>query len=267
VINKMTISYEQFIRNYDINTGDLLLYKTSYWYSRLIEYFSNSPYSHVAIVCKRSDIFDTCIAESGETMDDYFVFESAYEQYLGVGGQVCGTVDGLYDSQNKMPSAKWGVQLFPLRDVYRQYIVGDSGDLYIRKLRMYRNGSYDDDAVLRTRYDHIRMNLRDIYKHCINKPYDTTVYDWIVSYYEQNADVSTLESFRNSQRKDCFWCSAFAGYLFVMCGLMKKDTPWTLLTPNDFSVLQVPQRIQWIDCDYDREVKIARNVVESTVLV
>ena len=260
----MKISYEQFLQYYDINTGDLLLYKTTYWYSRLIEYFSHSPYSHVGLICKRSDVFDTCIAENGETMDDYFVFESGYEQYLGTagGGGVCGSGQVLYDTQNKSPCSKWGVQLFPLRDVYRQYIVGDSGDLYIRKLRMYRNGSDGDDDMLRTRYELLRLNLRNVYRHCINKPYDTTMYDWVVSYYEQDADESTLEQFRNCQRTDCFWCSAFVGYLFVICRLAKRDTPWSLLTPNDFSTYQNPKRIQWVDCDYDREVQVSKNVVE-----
>ena len=63
-------------------TGDLLLFSSSSWYGRLIEYFTSSPYSHVAVVYRRAD--------------EVFALESSLEP-------------------------KNGVQLISLADLLRQY--------------------------------------------------------------------------------------------------------------------------------------------------
>ena len=51
MIFKNKTTYEEFTK--DLKTGDLILYDTRFWYSRLIEYFSDSIYSHVALVIKK----------------------------------------------------------------------------------------------------------------------------------------------------------------------------------------------------------------------
>ena len=42
----------------DLDTGDIILYQTSFWYSRLIEYFTKCPYSHISIVLKKPTWLD-----------------------------------------------------------------------------------------------------------------------------------------------------------------------------------------------------------------
>lgn len=60
------------IDNIYFKTGDILLvHGTSYWYERLIEWFTGSEYSHVAMVVKNPPFFP---CKSG-----LFIIESSYE--------------------------------------------------------------------------------------------------------------------------------------------------------------------------------------------
>ena len=47
---KKEINIEDFKKN--CQTGDILLYNTQFWYSKLIEYFSDSIYSHIGIILR-----------------------------------------------------------------------------------------------------------------------------------------------------------------------------------------------------------------------
>ena len=40
----------------------------------------------------------------------------------------------------------------------------------------------------------------------------------------------------NPQKTDRFWCSALVGYIYTNCGLLNKETDWSILVPNDFSL-------------------------------
>ena len=56
-------------------TGDLLLYNTTkYWYSRAIEWFTSSNYSHVSMVLRRPTWLDPSLCE-----EEYYVLESGSE--------------------------------------------------------------------------------------------------------------------------------------------------------------------------------------------
>lgn len=92
------MSYKSFCSN--LKSGDLLLFSGNAWYSRLIEYFSSSKYSHIGIVLKDED--------------KYYLLESGLEEY---------------------PDKKvFGVQLTDLEKIYDNCIVKKNSKLYIRKL-------------------------------------------------------------------------------------------------------------------------------------
>ena len=38
------------------------------------------------------------------------------------------------------------------------------------------------------------------------------------------------------QKTSRFWCSALVGYIYTNCGLLKSDTDWSIMRPNDFSL-------------------------------
>ncbi len=90
------MSYEEFTKN--IKSGDLILFSGNAWYSKIIEYFTNSKYSHIGIVL-----------QDGEK---WWLLESGYESY---------------SSTNKV----FGVQLTDLEKIYNE----NKGYIYIRTLK------------------------------------------------------------------------------------------------------------------------------------
>jgi hypothetical protein len=63
--------YEDFVKN--LHTCDIVLYQSENWYSRLIEYFTNSPYSHVSMILKKP------IWLNDKLTEDYYIIESGGE--------------------------------------------------------------------------------------------------------------------------------------------------------------------------------------------
>ena len=47
---KKSINLEEFLKT--CQTGDILLYNSNYWYSRLIEWGSGSQFSHISIILR-----------------------------------------------------------------------------------------------------------------------------------------------------------------------------------------------------------------------
>lgn len=96
-------------------TGDILLYNTTkYWYSRLIERFTSSDYSHVSMVLHRPTWLDPALCE-----EEYYVLESGSECFPDA-------VSGDF---------KFGVQVAPLSKVWAEYATQGYGHLYVRRIR------------------------------------------------------------------------------------------------------------------------------------
>jgi hypothetical protein len=145
------ISYENFSRN--LNTGDIVLYQSKNWYSRLIEYFTNSPYSLVSMILKKPNWLN----------EDYYIIES--------GGEACpDTV-----SDKKI----FGVQIIPLKTVYEQYKARCG--IYVRKLE-----SEMKENVLKDK-------RRECYKLIKDKPYDTHPLDWIKAYIDLDKNLDEIK--------------------------------------------------------------------------
>ncbi len=124
----------------DFQTGDILLFSNKkFWFSRIVEWFTSSKYSHVGMVFK-----DPKFTEP--TLEGLYLFESGTESTP--------------DAENGR--IKFGVQVQPLKEIIADY----DGEVYYRKL------TCDRDEVF---YD----NMAKIHSAVHNLPYDTDPIDMI----------------------------------------------------------------------------------------
>jgi hypothetical protein len=211
-LSKNNISYEEFTKN--LKTGDIILYDTRFWYSRLIEYFSNSIYSHVALIIKNP----TWLAPN--LIEDYYVIES--------GGEVFN------DSITEKP--KCGVRVSSLRIVYEQYLNGGYGQLYIRNI--------STDLCMNV----IEQSIKKAYDKVMNDIYDFNPIDWLRAYYDIDKSLNEIVINNQTEKTNTFTCSAFIAYIFVEIGFLDKNIPWTILSPSDFSVHK--KRLTFKNCSF-----------------
>jgi len=184
----------------DLETGDLLLYDTRCWYSRIIEYLSDGPYSHISIILKKPIWLDEKLTE------DYYILESGGEKFPD---SVTGKI--LY-----------GVQIVPLSKILEEYKNKGYGKLYYRKLK-----STIELPVLQD-------NIREAYFKVQAKPYDINPFDWIKAYFEIDKIMDDPKLSKKYQNMNRFWCSALVAYIYVECNLLEKNIPWTIVSPSDF---------------------------------
>jgi cell wall-associated NlpC family hydrolase len=118
------------------------------------------------------------------------------------------TYDGLPDPQDG--KIKLGVQITPLLEclnIEDRYV-------YVRTLN-YPKNTFNDKI------------LTEIHNTVYDKPYDIVPSDWIQALFK----VDT-----NPQKTSRFWCSALIGYIYTKCGILNKNTDWSILRPSDFSL-------------------------------
>jgi hypothetical protein len=60
-----------------------------------------------------------------------------------------------------------------------------------------------------------------------NKPYDIVPLDWVEALIQKDI---------HPQKTDRFWCSALVAYIYTMCGILDKDTDWSIGRPSEFSL-------------------------------
>ena len=117
---------------------------------------------------------------------------------------------GILDSEdNKL---KFGVQINPLNEVLDYYKKNNS-HASIRRINCGKNNLSNN-------------NLESIHNIVHNKPYDIIPSDWI---------DGILHRDDKPQKIDRFWCSAFIGYIYTICGLLPGNTDWSIMRPSDFS--------------------------------
>lgn len=125
----------------DFNTGDILLLSCTKWYypfSRLIEYFTDSPFSHCGIVIKDPMFLD-------KPKKGLFFLESGNEPFN--------------DVENHR--RKFGVELVSLEEMISSY----PGHIYYRKLNCDRNQQF-------------YTILENCHNKIHNIPYDLNPIDW-----------------------------------------------------------------------------------------
>ena len=137
-------------------TGDLLLFKETWWFSRLIQYFTNSKYSHCGIIIKDPSFTDI-------PLQGLYLLEST--GFLKT-----------KDAEDNV--SKFGVQLTPLQDVFDRKV-----NVYWRKLFCER-----DENFYKT--------LNIIHSVVYDKPYDDVPVDWIKAKFQlQMGNVRRLNRF------------------------------------------------------------------------
>jgi hypothetical protein len=210
-------------------TGDILLYNTTkYWYSRLIERFTSSDYSHVSMVLHRPTWLDPSLTE-----EEYYVLESGSECFPDA-------VSGEF---------KFGVQVCPLSKVWAEYASQGYGHLYVRRIQLP-----DSDQQLK-----LIDGIKAAYAKAKACPYDLNPCDWIKCYFDEHKTLEQIEASSHNhtnQKTTSFWCSALISFIMVVAGFLDKSVPWTVITPYDFSAFCKPQRLVFQGCTYEPEVKM-----------
>lgn len=206
--------YETAVRH--LETGDIILYQTSFWYSRLIEYVSKSPYSHISIVLKNPTWLDPDLTE------EFYLLESGAEVFPDA-------VSG---------KKKFGVQIVPLRKVFHEYQKENYGNLYMRKL----NSSVSHEEMIK--------NIKEGYETVKKAMYDVNPCDWIEAVVDLNKPLNEI-NVRDHQKLNCFWCSALVAYIYLKIGFLEKNVPWSVISPSDFSYVNT--RLQFINCTLEND--------------
>lgn len=213
--------------SHTFKTGDILLYNTTkYWYSRLIERFTASNYSHISMVLHRPTWLDPSLTE-----EEYYVLESGSERFPDA-------VSGEF---------KFGVQVCPLSKVWTEYASQGYGHLYVRRIQLP-----ESDQPLK-----LIDGIKAAYAKAKACPYDLNPCDWIKCYFDENSTLQQIEATsQHNQKTTSFWCSALISFVLVVAGVLDKSVPWTVITPYDFSAYCKPQRLVFQGCTYEPEVKL-----------
>jgi hypothetical protein len=118
--------------------------------------------------------------------------------------------EGLPDPQDS--KIKLGVQITPLEEVLKEY--DGNGHAFARQIACDKN-TFNDKI------------MKKIHNVVYDKPYDIVPKDWTEAFFKKDD---------NPQKTDRFFCSALVGYIYTQVGILKKDTDWSILAPNDFSL-------------------------------
>jgi hypothetical protein len=183
--------------NYNLNTGDVILYcgskRKKTWFSifsSLIRYATHSYTTHIGMIVKDPDFTHT-------KLEGIYVWESGWE----------GTAD---PEDGKI---KLGVQLTPIDQILKD-TKKNNIKLVTRKLNCPENTFTTE-------------KLKEISSVVNNKPYDINPRDWFYAIFDND---------ENPQKTDSFWCSALIGYIYTKLGILENTTDWSILKPSDFSL-------------------------------
>ena len=204
-----------------LQTGDVILFheQTSCCcnglvacVSKLVECFTSSKFSHIGIIV--TDIAHLGIKDGRRNVskDEIYVLESNRE-----GDKMC-------------------VQLTPLS----HFITTFPGTMYVRHLRCNRNQKFYDV-------------MASTWAGASGCPYDTNLIDWLAAWCRQDSiGVWRLSEERKWQNTRRFWCSAIVAYFYVQLGFLQPDTPFTLVSPREFSHFE-GKELHFINCTLDAE--------------
>lgn len=181
-----------------LQTGDLLFFHGTAWYSYLLEWLGKSRMSHVGIY-----VYDP--ARFG--WPHPIAHESASKEYVLHAG---------YGLDAESSSTIFGVHLEPLTQVMTSYA---TNDVWVRCV----NADRDEEFY---------RNFLEAHSRVHNKPYDTVLRDWVEAAMRENGYEMKHQP---EQRTDRFWCSALVAYVYVQLGWLSPDLEWTLVTPGELA--------------------------------
>ena len=128
----------------ELETGDIILFSGNYFLSHIIEYFTNSIYSHTGIILKNPNLGDA-------KFKGIYLLESGFENTP--------------DPENNR--IKKGVQIINFEEKFKNY----KGRIYVRKLHCTRDKKFYEKII-------------QIHSAVHNIPYDLNPIDWIKGYYK-----------------------------------------------------------------------------------
>ena len=189
------IDINSSIDHLNLKTGDILLFddrsKTCLGcWNRILKCYTRSRYSHVAMVLKSPTYIDSSLTGT-------YIWESSWE--------------GKPDPQDN--KIKLGVQITPIEQILEEYLNTNSY-VFLRRLNVPEGLITPEKLV-------------DIHRVVYDKPYDTSLIDWIGEIVGKDF---------NPRRTKSFWCSALVGYIYTQLGILQKDTDWSFLRQADFSI-------------------------------
>ena len=152
------LDWDHLIAN--AKTGDIFLYSGTHWYSKLIEYFSGSQFSHVTMILRDPTYINS-------KLKGLYIIESGYE---GIPDAVDGKVH-------------FGVQIVPIEQV-RKSSIKNNTRLYYRKLEdVERDHKFKEELI-------------KAYQIVRDKPYDLNPIDWIKAKFDIDfGDVQETDTF------------------------------------------------------------------------
>lgn len=139
-------------------TGDILLYNSQYWYSRLIEWGSGSKFSHISIILRDPTFIN-------ENLNGLYILESSYED--------------IPDSNTG--EKVWGVQIIPLQHVLDEYQKSYVGNLYYRRLETEKDESFYN-------------KLKECVNHTEGDKYDLNPVDWFKAEFQLDVGNTRKEN-------------------------------------------------------------------------
>lgn len=142
----------------NLHTGDIILFSGKSFFSKFIEFFTGSNYSHIGMIVKTPINFTVPRLKTGS-----FFWESGEEP-----------------SQIEVPGDKvLGVQFTDLEKTVAEY----DGDIYIRQL----------EWNLAESYRHLILSKEHEKLH--NLPYDASPADWLKTYFGFSSNEQRQDSF------------------------------------------------------------------------
>ena len=205
---------------HDLQTGDIILFSNKKsWFSRLIEWKTETKWSHVAMVLKDPTYINA-------SLQGLYIWESGAEKFG--------------DSENK--KRKIGVQITDLSKIidFNNDNLNDKNTTNKNTKNIKKKYGYHGEVYFRRLYgntlteDELQRRIIDIHNVVHNKPYDFELLDFLIATKESNI-VNKKKKFINSKKTTNFFCSALVGYIYPPLGLISKDTNWTRCEPAFFS--------------------------------
>ena len=210
--------YKKLENDNKFETGDLLLYHHRNTCSSLFECFM-TVFTNCIMCCTNSKYSHTAVI-----IKDPPWREDLKGYYI---------IESSYETfpESEDHEKKLGVELVPLDKAIEE----SNCDIYWRHINCVRDEEF-------------YQNLIEAHSVAHNRPYDLDPFDWIKAKFKLRIG--------NVRRKDTFYCSALASFIYVKLGLLRKSTDWTLVSPEMLGTEHKKDELQFINCTIEPEVRI-----------